>query len=95
MAKFSLETIQNVWDKGSVVNGYNPFKWRIDQYGTLICWSYYGDRRSKYGWEIDHIKPISKNGSDCLCNLRPLHWHNNASRQDGCLKRRSLKYIVN
>ena len=33
------------------------------------------------GWEIDHLKPVSKGGTDHLNNLAPTYWHKN--RQKG------------
>jgi len=82
---FSENTIQKVWDKGVVVPGNDCNVWRKDRCGAWIGRSYYGNRNSQYGWEIDHITPESENGGDELSNLRPLQWKNNAVRQTGRL----------
>lgn len=82
---FSEYTIQKVWEKGNIVPGNDQDVWRKDQCGAWISRSYYGNRNSQYGWEIDHITPESLGGSDELTNLRPLHWENNVIRQDGRL----------
>lgn len=78
-------TIQKVWEKGAVAPGYDPKDWRRDQCGAWMARNQYGNRDSGYGWEIDHIKPVSDGGGDELANLRPLQWENNASKQDGRL----------
>ena len=80
---FSEKTIQDVWEKGTVVAKYDSTKWRKDQCGAWISRSQYGNRDSQYGWEIDHISP---GGEDNLSNLRPLHWLNNVDKGDGRLK---------
>ncbi len=79
---FDKETKLAVWQKAQIVSGYAPELWRKDQCGAWIGWNYYGNRSSQYGWEIDHIIPVSKGGTDVLSNLRPLQWENNAARQD-------------
>ncbi|MBU0634372.1 MAG: HNH endonuclease [Candidatus Omnitrophica bacterium] len=82
---FSEYTIQKVWEKGKVVSGNDPNVWRKDQCEAWMGRAYYGNRNSQYGWEIDHITPVSEGGGDEFSNLRPLQWENNASKQAGRL----------
>lgn len=85
MANFSEDTVQKVWEKAKIITNNDPNIWRQDQCGAWIRRGHYGNRNSEYGWEIDHITPVSHGGSDSLYNLRPLQWENNVSRQDGRL----------
>jgi hypothetical protein len=50
----------------------DPKDWRKDQCGAWIARNQYGNRNSRYGWEVDHIKPESEGGGDELSNLRPI-----------------------
>ena len=71
-----------IWDKATKIQGYDPKYWRYDVCGAPMCWSDYGNTDSKYGWEIDHIWPESKGGSDNIDNLRALQWENNRAKGD-------------
>ena len=82
---FSDQVIQKVWEKAVAVPDTNAAEWRKDECGARIGRKSYGDRASSFGWDIDHITPVSRGGTDDLSNLRPLHWENNAARQAGRL----------
>jgi hypothetical protein len=71
-----------VWNKGSIVDGFDATKYRQDIAGAWMAWDSYGDTSDELGlgWEIDHRKPESDGGSDDMGNLRPLQWANNRSK---------------
>ena len=76
-----------VWRKGTIIppsngNTWDGNAWRFDSYGSVMKYSEHGNRDSVYGWEIDHIKPVAKGGSDELSNLQPLNWKSNAAKGD-------------
>lgn len=76
------DEINAVWDKASKQPSNNPDVFRKDYAGAWIKRDDYGKREKTYGWEIDHLKPLSKNGTDDIDNLYPVHWRNNEKKGD-------------
>jgi len=76
---FDEKTIEVVWQKGTPEPQYPSF--RKDKCGASMQRTKYG-KTEKWGWEIDHIKPVSKSGNDDLSNLQPLLWENNRHKGD-------------
>jgi hypothetical protein len=80
------QDIRAVWDKGELVEKFNPDRWRKDACGAWISRQQHGNPASGFGWEIDRIAPVANGGADELSNLRPLQWKNAASnKNDGGL----------
>lgn len=82
---FSDDIVQKVWEKGTVVPGYDPNKYRKDKCGAWMQ----RDLRSgnhktalSLEWEIDHRQPKDENGGDELSNLQPLQWENNRHKDN-------------
>jgi len=75
-----------VWNKAARVRGKNPAKYRRDPYGNEIYFRSYGKNSSK-GWQIDHIKPKSRGGSNALKNLQALKSSVNRRLSNSLVKR--------
>lgn len=80
-SQFTGFMINAVWAKAHTVSGYDPDIIRKDACGAWIRKDSYGTT-GDYGWEIDHIQPVSAGGSDHISNLQPLHWQNNRKKGD-------------
>jgi 5-methylcytosine-specific restriction endonuclease McrA len=81
ITQYDHATLSKIWAKAQIVQGYDANTYRKDSYGSWMCFGQYG-QTSQYGWEVDHINPVSRGGSDALSNLQPLHWENNRKKGD-------------
>lgn len=77
---FTEEQIQQVWEKGQIVTGFDSAIARKDACGAWMLRYNYADENSIYGWEIDHVFPKNLGGNDNIENLRPMQWNNNRAK---------------
>lgn len=82
--RFSPLMLFQIFLKASPISA-DFWNMRRDRFGSLITWDAYGDTNSPFGWEVDHILPVSKGGKDQLYNLDPLYWLNNRKKGDRVL----------
>ena len=80
------DRIDKVWRLAKKIPGKDPNVWRQDPYGNHIQKSKFGSN-SPTGWEIDHIKPQSKGGTDSLGNLQAMQTAKNRELGDSTKKR--------
>ena len=79
-AGFSQDIIDAVWEKSY---DFSPKgQSASDAYGNRIKYAKHGRTDSPFGWEIDHIKPVAKGGTDDLHNSQPFQWQANRFKSD-------------
>ena len=77
---------KQIWDKAKKIKGKDPSKYRSDPYGNKIFYQSYG-KQSEMGWEIDHIAPKSRGGSDYIRNLQALKTQVNRTKSNSKVKK--------
>lgn len=80
--KLTEEEINAVWEKAKIVPNNDPAIFRQDYAGAWIRKDLYGSTESEYGWQVDHLLPLSKDGTYELSNMYPLQWRNNEQKGD-------------
>ncbi len=93
----SDDTKKQVWDKATIVAGYDETLYRKDAAGAWIKYDDYVENdgsepeiESAYAWVIDHIFPksvltkldVPVSDMDHIDNLRPLNRQNDISKGD-------------
>ncbi len=78
---FDERIIDAVWNKAQTIKDTNPAIYRHDILGNVIYCGSYG-KETIMGWEIDHIKPVSKGGTDDIDNLQALNTGANVKKGD-------------
>ncbi|MGZ3885524.1 MAG: HNH endonuclease [Bacteroidia bacterium] len=71
--------IRKVWERASVIPGKDPQLFRKDKCGAIMQRDLLNNNQFplSLGWEIDHIRPLNKGGSNEEQNLQALQWENN------------------
>jgi len=87
--KVSRELARKLWK-----DVFGSDLWAVDCFGTWIYRDDYGDtqttrirpngngKRYNYGWDVDHIFPVARNGKDAMNNYEPMHHVNNKQKSD-------------
>jgi len=80
------EQREKAWNNAQTVRGKAPDLYRKDSYGNLMYKPSHG-KSSTMGWDVDHIKPVSRGGSDATRNLQALNTSVNRSKGDTLVKK--------
>ena len=80
------DQIEKTWNNAKKISGEDPNTYRQDPYGNKIRKNSFG-KDSEMGWEVDHIKPKARGGSDATQNLQALKTKVNREKSDSLVKK--------
>jgi HNH endonuclease len=69
------------WNKAQIDGQYDPKLFRKDRFGNWIKWTEHG-QQTLYGWEIDHVVPVSWGGRDHPQNVAATYWLANRKKSN-------------
>lgn len=78
---FGLGVRDAVWYRTPTAGDEDPRQFRRDALGNLLRYEEF-EKRTEHGWEIDHVRPVSRGGTDALENLQALHWRANRDKAE-------------
>jgi 5-methylcytosine-specific restriction endonuclease McrA len=92
--KYTDDDIKDkIWNKAKTIKEKDKKMYRKDVYGIECKYDAFG-KTVEGGWQIDHIVPVSKGGSDDISNLQMLNIATNETK-GGTLKKKSRHSIRN
>lgn len=62
-----------VWEKATIIPGENPDVFRKDVMGKIIRFDDLNSKTSNTAWNIDHVVPKTRGGSNDITNLQPMN----------------------
>jgi len=80
------DQVNKAWKNAKPIRGEDSGVYRQDPYGNKINKNSYG-KDTPMGWEVDHIKPKARGGSDATQNLQALQTKVNREKSDSLTKK--------
>lgn len=79
-------TALKVFKLATTIKGKDPSLYRQDPYGNEM-YKYSRGGSGPKGWDVDHIKPSSRGGSNNIVNLQALNSSVNRSKGNSLVKK--------
>lgn len=79
-------TKDKVFNLATPIRGMDSNLYRKDPYGNVMYKHSHG-KSTPMGWDVDHIKPQSRDGSDSIGNLQALNSSKNKSLGNSLVKK--------
>ena len=80
------DQIDKAWNNAKKIRGKDSDMYRKDPYGNTMYRPSCG-KNSEMDWDVDHIKPKARGGSDATRNLHALNSKVNKSKGDSLVKK--------